>query len=170
MLPADYRSLLDVLGPGEGFVATRFLRLYPVDELASVNSAYGVEAYLPGHLLFGSDGIGQAFLFDWSPGHARVVEMPFIPLDPEYLEATYADFIAFLEAIATVPDRFTGPLPIVPNPAMAGLEVHEKHPVVLGGDPTSLDNKLYLAPAVHAQACTYFNRLFRDLRTQARNG
>lgn len=159
---------MDALGPGEGFIATRWLRLYPLDELASANVAYDVEACFPGHLLFGSDGIGSAFLFDAGARPVRIVEVPFIPLDPEYVVATYADFVAFLEAIATVPDGFDGSLPIVPNPATAGLEVHEKQPVVLGGDPTSPENKVFLPPQTHAQACRFFNRVFREVRAQSR--
>jgi hypothetical protein len=166
LLPPEYRALIDSLGAGEGFIATRFLRLYPLDELAAANRAYDVLTYLPQHLLFGSDGGGQAFLFELSDGPVRVVEVPFIPLDPAYATATYEDFVAFMEAIATIPDDFTESLPIRPDPATAGLEIHEKHPIVLGGDPTSRDNRVLLTPVVHAQACCFFNRLVREVRVQ----
>ncbi len=167
LLPAEYRELVSTLGAGEGFIATRFLRLYALDELFGANRAYDVQTCLPQHLLFGSDGIGQAFLFRLTDRSPRVVEVPFIPLDREYVAAEHEDFMSFLVALARVPAGFAGTLPTTPNPATAGLELHEKHPIVLGGDPTSRENRVFLEPRVHAEACCYFNRLVRELRARS---
>jgi len=165
-LPADYRALLEMLGPGEGFIGMRLLRLYRPDELGAVNQAYEIQTHLPGHLLFGSDGIGEALLFDLNDPQLRVVEVPFIPLDATYCSATHESFTTFLESLASVPEHLLGQLPIVPNPAMVGLELHEKHPAVLGGEPGP-DNQMFLAPPVHAEACRHFNELFRTLRAES---
>ena len=95
------------------------------------------------------------------------MEVPFIPLDREHQSAEHDDFMSSLDALATVPADFRGSLPIAPNPATAGLELHEKHPVVLGGDPRSRENRMLLPPPIHAEACTYFNRLVRELRASS---
>ena len=59
---------------------------------------------------------------------------------------------------ATGPDSRTG-----------GLEVHEPHPVVLGGDPSDPKNKLLLEPITHAQPARFFNKIFKQVRLQTTN-
>jgi hypothetical protein len=167
-LPADYLALLGRLGPGEGFVGTRYLRLLPLDELAAANAAYQVPRYLPGHQLFGSDGCGNAFLFDLRTLPATVLEVPFVPLDPEYVEAVRPDFADFLLALAAIPPGHQGPIPLTPDPRTHGLELHERHPIALGGNPTDPANKVLLAPPVHAEASCLFNRVFQEVRAQSR--
>src|SRR6266849_5688018 len=50
---------------GEGFLGINFLRLYPRDELTAANREYHVSEFLPGCQLSGSDGCGNAYLFDF---------------------------------------------------------------------------------------------------------
>jgi Phage integrase, N-terminal SAM-like domain/SMI1 / KNR4 family (SUKH-1) len=149
------------LGPGEGFIGERYVRLYPLEEIASANEAYAIGQYLPNHLLFGSDGCGNAFLFDLSSAERPVLVQPFIPLDLDFTEARYPNWSAFLHAALEVPDRFR---PLVANTETHALEVHERHPIVLGGDPTDPGNKMLLPPPTHAEACTFFNNVVRSVR------
>jgi hypothetical protein len=164
-LPADYLQLIEAIGPGEGFVGARYLRLYPLEELTAANVAYAVPVYLPGYQIFGSDGCGVAFLFELATRSGQVIEQPFIPLDPEYTAARHPSFWAFLEQFTAVP---VGVPPPIANPRTRGLEVHERHPVVLGGDPTDPANKVLLPPTTHAEACTFFNHVFQRVRAQSR--
>ena len=47
--------------------------------------------------------------------------------------------------------------------AVLGMEVHELTPVVFGGNPVDPSNKVLLSRAQHAEACTYWNRLYRQM-------
>lgn len=162
-LPADYLEFVRVVGPGEGFVGTSFIRLYPLEQVASATSAYAIESYLPQHLLFGSDGGGNALLFDCSAPEISVLVQPFIPLDPEYATTRFPSWSAFLESCFEVAVGFQ---PQRANPNTFGLEVHERHPIVLGGDPSDPANKMLLAPPTHAEACVFFNKLVQTVRNK----
>ena len=52
------------------------------------------------------------------------------------------------------------------NPARHGLEVHEVHPVKLGGSPTDLDNKIFLTPQEHARYTTWWNNVIKNRATR----
>jgi len=153
--------MIDTVGPGEGFIGERYVRLYPLEEIAAANHAYAIGQYLPNHLLFGSDGSGNAFLFDLASAERPVVVQPFVPLDLDFAAERHPNWPAFLEATLAVPDRFQ---PMVPNPETRGLEVHERHPIVLGGDPTDPGNKVLLPLPTHAEACRFFNNVVRSVR------
>ena len=49
---------------------------------------------------------------------------------------------------------------------LAGKEVFEIQPIILGGDPTDPSNKTVLTRQQHIQAVTYWNREIRRLRQQ----
>jgi hypothetical protein len=167
-LPSESLDLLSAIGPGEGFIANRFLRLYPPIELDAINVAYHVGRYMPDHLLIGSDGCGNALLLDRRANPYPVIEVAFIPLDAEYATKLAPDFGSFIVSLTRFPladaDAFPRPL----NPHTAGLELHEKHPIVLGGDPTGPGNRVLLSISDHVQACEFFNRLFREVRDQSK--
>jgi hypothetical protein len=61
-LPRGMTELLEEMGGGEGFIGDRYLRLYRLEELASLNEAYETDRWFPGGLVFGSDGGGQAYV------------------------------------------------------------------------------------------------------------
>lgn len=54
------------------------------------------------------------------------------------------------------------------NPQMAGMEICEITPVILGGDPIAPDNKTVVTRQQHFEIVRYWNRIIRDLREQAR--
>jgi len=165
-LPDDYVNLIRVFGAGEGFVGGTYLRLYRLEELAAANRAYDIAAYLPDHLLIGSDGCGNAFLLDTASGGMPVDKIPFIPLDRAFGETVGKDFLSFLDALLCPAENGDGSN-LRPNPETFGLEIHETHPVVLGGDPEDPANKVFLKPCVHAEAAVYFNRLVRTIRSRS---
>jgi len=47
---------------------------------------------------------------------------------------------------------------------LAGKEVFEITPVILGGSPTDPANKAVLNRSQHIEAVRYWNRIIRDLR------
>lgn len=50
------------------------------------------------------------------------------------------------------------------NPSLAGLQIHEIHPVKFGGSPSSLLNKLFLTPEEHSKYTVFWNLLMKGLK------
>jgi hypothetical protein len=99
-LPQDYTAFLKQANGGEGMVGPNaYLILFAVDELTSLNNAYQVEDYVPGLLIFGSDGGGEAYAFN-TRDTMRVVRFPFVGMDPSTVETLADDFTAFIEHLA----------------------------------------------------------------------
>ena len=100
--PVDYVDLVCQFSGGEGFLANgRFLRLYDVGELASINSAFDVERFAPGLLIIGSDGGGQSYAYDTRGGAMGIVAFDDADISLEsarLLGTTLKEFIAALSA------------------------------------------------------------------------
>jgi len=153
-LPPEYLSLAEAFGGAEGFLGDLYLRLYRVREIAEANHAYDVSSWFPGCLLFGSNGGGEAVGFLVKTG--QVVKVPFIPLAEEFAEVlgdTFQDFICRTAASGVSSEL---------NPQALGLEVHEIHLIVFGGDPVDPTNKVLLQPVKHSELCRYWNRMYRN--------
>ena len=45
-----------------------------------------------------------------------------------------------------------------------GMELFEIKPIILGGDPVSPENKVWLTRQQHFEAVRYWNRIIRELR------
>jgi RHS repeat-associated protein len=50
------------------------------------------------------------------------------------------------------------------DPSIAGMDIHEIHPVKFGGSPTDPSNKIVLRRPDHVPATTWWNQFLRDLR------
>jgi hypothetical protein len=169
-LPSEYLEALEVLGAGEGFVGQNYLRLYPLDELVAVNQAYQIETYLPGLVMFGSTGGGEAygFLFKWDD--YQIIRVPFVPLDLEYAAEHPAGFAAFLIALASDPPESEDlPFPPLINEEALGKEVHEKQPIALGGTPGP-ENQILVEPKIHAELCRFWNKVFARAKAESVSG
>ncbi len=98
-LPQDYTALLKQFNGGEGMIGPNtYLILFAVNELASLNKAYQVEDYVPGLLIFGSDGGGEAYAFNTRDA-MRVVRLPFVGMDPSTVEILTDDFTSFIKSL-----------------------------------------------------------------------
>jgi hypothetical protein len=169
-LPATYRKLLEHIGPGEGFIGHEYLRLFAIDQLPWVNDAYAIGTYLPGYYLFGSNGCGEAYLFGPSTPHERpVIRIAFVPLDMEYASKSWPSFGHFLFALVNAPPEFEdSAFPDTPNPDAVGMEVHEVHPIGLGGDPTDQKNKVLVPVQKHVELVSFWNKTFHAIRQRTR--
>jgi hypothetical protein len=155
-LPADLAALYLQTNGAEGFVRGEYLRIYPVDELADLNAAFGVAEFAPGLSVFGSNAGGTAFAVAESDATTRVIAVPFIPLSERFARdvgATIADLVRELGA-SPAPPRKT-------NPAFAGKEVHHVQPVAFGGDSLHPSNQLALPTADYAKLVVWWNRKYR---------
>ena len=52
---------------------------------------------------------------------------------------------------------------------LAGKEIFEIQPIILGGNPTDPMNKTVLTREDHIKAVNYWNRIIRDLRESKRS-
>lgn len=151
-LPEDYFNVIQEFGRKEGFLGSEYIHLYGLDELVDLNNSYGAPTFLPEAFIFGSDGCGEAYAFRSSDG--AVIQIPFIPLIVQFAEFVAPTFADFIEHCAATGD--SGPL----NRETIGMEVHEKHPIALGGDPTDEDNKVFVPPLEHAELCRYWTEVY----------
>ncbi len=157
--PPDYLEVLEQMDGGEGFVGSRYLRLYPVERLGELNRAFGVAEFAPGLIVFGSSGGGDAFAFDARTAATSIIQVPFIPLDLEWgicCGATLGDLVSHLQAEASGDAHAR-----LPNPELIGREIHERQPVVFGGDPVDPRNKVALSPEDYARLVVWWNRQYR---------
>jgi hypothetical protein len=167
-LPDSYRKFLELVQPGEGFVGYEYLRLFGIEQLPWINAAYQVAKYLPGYYLFGSNGCGEAYLFAPANGPQQVIKMPFIPFDLEYLSESWPDFDHFLLALVSAPCEHDGsPYPDVPNPDSVGQEVHEIHPIVLGGSPSDSANQALVPVQKHVELVSFWNEAFQNIKRRS---
>jgi hypothetical protein len=153
-LPKDYLAAVAEFGGREGFLGETYLRLYQLQELVALNIAYEVPALLPEVIVFASNGGGEAYAFPL--GQAGVFQVPFLPLSAEYADRRAANFGEFLRSLAA-----SGESP-AHDPAGVGMEVHDKHPICLGGSPTDPANKVLVPPAKHVELCRFWNKVFCD--------
>jgi hypothetical protein len=98
-LPHDYVAFLAAQDGGEGWIGKSFTRLWSVAELATSNLSYEVEKWVPGLLIFGSDGGNEAFGFDYRQPAVKVVRIPFIVMDWVDAKPFGENFDNFLEEL-----------------------------------------------------------------------
>jgi hypothetical protein len=99
-LPQDYTVFLKQANGGEGLVGSNsYLILFAVDELDSLNKSYQIQEFVPGFLIFGSDGGGEAYAFNIRDA-MRVVRIPFVGMDTTTVEPLASNFTEFIEYLS----------------------------------------------------------------------
>jgi hypothetical protein len=93
----DYAELLLQTNGGEGFIGQNYLILWPLEKLIELNEAYQVKEYAPGLFLFGSDGGGEAFSFDYRSDAIPLVSVPFVGMDLNSVRYLAANLQGFLD-------------------------------------------------------------------------
>jgi hypothetical protein len=155
-LPADYVDLIGTINGGEGLVGNHYLMLWRIDDLLPFNKEYEVEQYAPGLLLFGSSGGGEAYAFDLRSDSPPVVSVPFIGMDAKLAIVVAQTFLSFIDGLSAQ-TRKSGARRLL------GKEIIEIKPVLLGGSPTDLSNKVALDRKQHIEAVRYWNRIVKEL-------
>src|SRR5262245_10693385 len=97
VLPEDYRAAVAEFGGREGFLGETYVRLYRLQELVALNAAYEVPSLLPEFIVFGSNGVGEAFAFPL--GASAVIQVPFLPLAAEHAKRKAIDFTEFVRSL-----------------------------------------------------------------------
>lgn len=98
-LPDDYRKFMLARDGGEGFIEEQYLILWKVTELVPFNREYEVDQYAPGLLLFGSNGGGEGFGFDFRTDDTVVVMIPFIGMSWDCAIELASSFRSFLQKL-----------------------------------------------------------------------
>ena len=98
-LPREYKGFLRSSNGGDGFVGKKYVILWSVDELPSMNQSYEVQKYVPGLLVFGSSGGGEAYGFDTRFPDWPIVQVPFVGMEWAVAEPMGSSFSEFLEQL-----------------------------------------------------------------------
>jgi SMI1 / KNR4 family (SUKH-1) len=99
-LPAEYVEFLKLTNGGEGFIGKNaYVMLWGVTELASMNQSYEVQEYVPGLLIIGSDGGGEAYGFDTRAPQWPIVQVPFVGMTWDVAHPMGESFGAFLKRL-----------------------------------------------------------------------
>ncbi|MDX2111883.1 MAG: hypothetical protein SFY80_16765 [Verrucomicrobiota bacterium] len=137
----------------EGWLGDEYVRIYAAADRQRIYTLYDFATFLPGYEPWGSFGLDALCLGPDS----RLYTIDWIPLEEEYRRQRY-DSVAALEA--DIARLHEAPL----SYQHFQKEVHLVHPIVLGGDPKVAP--VMLDQDTHAQACCYFNKLCRHLKTK----
>jgi hypothetical protein len=100
MLPDEYKSFMRFSNGAEGSIGKNsYVALWSLEEIVELNKDYSVNEFVPGLVLFGSDGGNTAYAFDKRTPEISIVEIPLIVMDLDYVEKcgnTFNDFLYYL--------------------------------------------------------------------------
>lgn len=98
-LPACYRDFLKKGNGGEGPVGEfGYANFWKLEDISNLNLDYKVQEYLPGYLVIGSDGGGEAFAI--KRDGAVYVQVPFVGLSEEDCQVMGNTFGALLDHLS----------------------------------------------------------------------
>lgn len=100
VLPDDLRELLSESNGSEGFVAEGgYIHLWRTSELPALNDGYGVAEFLPGTVLFGTDGAGTGFGFRSVDHLVEYIKVPLVGMAEEDVEVLGAGVASVLQHV-----------------------------------------------------------------------
>jgi hypothetical protein len=99
-LPSDYIDFLKFSNGANGFIGDNFLQIWRAEDLRPLNEGYSVKLDTQSLFLFGSDGGGEGYGFDYRKKDLAVVMVPFIPLEWEYAIKKGNGFLDFLQQLS----------------------------------------------------------------------
>jgi hypothetical protein len=103
-LPREYVEFLKMSNGGEGFLGNSYVILWRIEDLFTLNRAYEVSKYIPGLLIFGSNGGGEAYGFDTRNSQWPIVEVPFVGMDWDLALPRGRSFTHFLQYLRDAKD------------------------------------------------------------------
>jgi SMI1 / KNR4 family (SUKH-1) len=95
-LPDAYEGFLRTTNGGEGFIGDHYVIFWSAEELERLNRGHDVQKNVPGLLVFGTDGGGEAFAFDTRRLPWAVVLVPFVVMESSAIVPLAPSFEAFL--------------------------------------------------------------------------
>jgi hypothetical protein len=99
--PSDYIEFMASSNGAEGAIGSdNYLVLWPAEQIVELNSAYEVNEFAPGLVLFGSDGADTAYAFD-TRSDSVIVMVPFVGMDLDEVQHVAKTFREFVEGLAS---------------------------------------------------------------------
>jgi hypothetical protein len=95
----------------------------------------------------------------------RVMQVPFIGMSAADEFCVTGSFNELLERMHEQMAH-SSEQPPKSKPMLRGKEIFEIQPVILGGSPTDLENKMALTRDQHMELVRYWNKVLNDLRNQ----
>lgn len=157
-LPSDYLEIFSFMNGGEGFIGNEYCRLYPLDELISLNESFSVKEFAPEIFVFGSNGGGEAFAFKATTSSVSIVKIPFIPMDVGFAELLGKTFRNFLASFNENEDNESAEI----NRNLIGKEIHEIQPIVFGGSPIDPKNKAFVPVKDYGKLIVFWNKIWKN--------
>lgn len=100
-LPEDYLDFMRQWNGYNGDVGQKgSVDIWPAEEIQPSNEANRFREWVPGLVLFGSDGGGEFYAFDMRGKDPKVVMVTMIPLNLENAVEAGSSFLDFLERLA----------------------------------------------------------------------
>lgn len=100
-LPKDYKTYLQTYLGFKSEIGQEYVRLWDIDELKELNTAYEIPDNLLHTLAIGGNGGGEFIAIEYVPQQGyRIVLSPFIDLDDQYhleIGTSFADFLIRLD-------------------------------------------------------------------------
>ena len=98
--PSDYVDFMLFTNGCEGSIGESYIVMWPIEEIVQNNEDFEVEEYVPGLILFGSNGSGEAFGFDMRTEKPSYIMVPFL-LEAEAVISQGSTINAFFERLYT---------------------------------------------------------------------
>jgi hypothetical protein len=100
VLPQDYIEWMNMSNGGSGYVGEdSYLLLWPMEKIIPLNDSHQVSRFVPGLVLFGSDGGGEGYAFDIRSTPISFVQVPLIGMKVENIKYCGITFLEFLRTI-----------------------------------------------------------------------
>jgi hypothetical protein len=156
-LPRTYLTLLREHDGAEGWIGNSYVAFWPAVEVPLDNETIDAATHVPGLLLFGTDGGGEAYGFDRTQNW-RILRVPLVGLSLDLAIREGDDLVSWIRSLAKdVPSP-----PPQSRVAAPRMNLYEITPVIAGGDPTDPDNKAWVTfPQLLAIAKWWNERLRR---------
>jgi len=167
--PKDYMDCLRWSNGIEGYVRGHgYLWLWSTSDVARLNDAYGVSELAPNLILVGSDAGPSGYGFDTTHVALPFIRVEMAAMHREYVENIASSFAEFVRHLAEAPLAAGEAEPgnFGPPNWLRGKILHEKHPIVMGGDPNDPDNRVLVPRDVHPQLTVFWARAVHRIRKE----
>ncbi len=99
-LPDDFKEFLMLCNGCEGFIGPdAYVSIWNTEQLVVLSQSYGIQKYVPGLLVFGTDGGEEAYGFDSRTPGLPVVRVPLVGMAWNLALPVAPSFVAFLEQL-----------------------------------------------------------------------
>lgn len=100
-LPDDYKAVLQESDGLEGFIsADAYVSLWSAADLAGLNEAYAVAAFVPEVTLLGTDGGDTGYGYRKVGEQIEYVALPLVGMEPSAITVIGKSFMELLESLA----------------------------------------------------------------------